>query len=68
MSRVSLFSLTTFFLPGGTLGFYCVHAYAHANDRVVKTLPYALKGVDAVVFSIFQGLNLSVSMRAVMEG
>ncbi|KAL8636521.1 MAG: hypothetical protein Q9226_009245 [Calogaya cf. arnoldii] len=56
-----------FFPKGGTLGFHCVHAYAHTNDRVVETLPYALKGVDAVVFSIFKGLNLSVSMRAVIE-
>ncbi|KAL8852145.1 MAG: hypothetical protein Q9221_002968 [Calogaya cf. arnoldii] len=56
-----------FFPKGGTLGFHCVHAYAHTNDRVAETLPYALKGVDAVVFSIFKRLNLSVSMRAVME-
>ncbi|KAL8672749.1 MAG: hypothetical protein Q9168_002803 [Polycauliona sp. 1 TL-2023] len=57
-----------FFPQGGTLGFHCVHAYAHANDRVVKPLPNALKGADAVIYSIFKALGVPVNMRAVMEG
>ncbi|CAO1604478.1 hypothetical protein XANCAGTX0491_008033 [Xanthoria calcicola] len=44
------------FLPkGGTLGFHCVHAYAHANDSLVGNVAVRC-------------LNLSVRMRAVMEG
>ena len=55
-------------LLGGTLDFHCVHAYAHANDRVTETLPYTLKGADAIIFSISKAFGLSVSLHAVMEG
>ena len=53
---------------GGTLGFHCKHAYAHSNKRLKATLPYAVKGVDAKVFSVFFKLGVHVSMCAVMEG
>ena len=56
------------FHPGGTLGFHCVHAYAHANDRVNEMMPYILKGVDAVIFFIFKAFGLEIDLHAVMEG
>ena len=52
---------------GGTLGFYCQHAYAHANDSDIQRLPFCLKGVDAIFYSVFHHLGLTVGMRAVME-
>ena len=55
-------------LPGGILGFHCVHAYAHANDRATATMPFALKGVDAMIFSMMYSFDLPVSLHAVMEG
>lgn len=54
-------------ITGGTLGFYCRHAYAHANDDHSKRLPFALKGVDAIFYSVFHHLGLRVNMRAVMD-
>ena len=52
---------------GGTLGFDCRHAYAHANDYHKKRLPYALKGVDAIFYTVFAHLDLKVNIQAVME-
>ena len=54
-------------VPGGTLGLYCHHAYAHNNTDYTKRLPYALKGVDAIFYSVFDHLGLKVRIRAVME-
>lgn len=52
---------------GGTLGFYCHHAYAHANDNHRDHFPFALKGVDAVFYSVFHFLGLEVTMKAVLD-
>lgn len=52
---------------GGTLGFYCQHAYAHTNDNHRNSLPYALKGVDAMFYSIFHHMGLEVQVRPVMK-
>ena len=41
-------------IPGGTLGFYCRYAYAHASYDHPERLPCALKGVDAIFHVIFQ--------------
>lgn len=54
-------------VTGGTLGFYCRHAYAHANKDHSKRLPFALKGADAIFYSAFHHLGLRVKMQAVME-
>lgn len=51
---------------GGTLGFHCQHVYAHTS--YADNLPFALKGVDVIVFSVFWRLGLNVRMRAVTEG
>lgn len=52
---------------GGTLGFYCRHAYAHTNDYHNERLPMALKGLDAVFYATFYHLVHSVGMHAVMD-
>ena len=56
-----------FMTKGGMLGFYCQHAYAHTNRDLSSRLPYALKGVDAHIYSIFYHMGLEVKIRPVME-
>lgn len=65
MPLASLDSLST--EQGGTLGFYCAHQYAHATNDANNRLPWALKGVDVVIFMVFQSLGLEVRVRPVME-
>lgn len=52
---------------GGTLGFHCTHAYAHSYDRFARRLPFALKGVDVMVYTIFRSLGLDATVRPVLE-
>ncbi|MCJ1249499.1 hypothetical protein MMC30_006723 [Trapelia coarctata] len=56
-----------FMKDGGTLGFYCEHAYAHFDYDSFVRLPFALKGVDMVTFVVFKSLGLHVSIRPVLE-
>jgi hypothetical protein len=49
------------------LGFNCAHAYAHTNDRYTVRLPFALKGVDVVVYTVFRALGLHVNIQPVLE-
>lgn len=56
-----------FMTKGGMLGFYCQHAYAHTNRDLSSRLPYALKGVDAHIYSIFHHVGLETKIRPVME-
>ncbi|VUC28823.1 unnamed protein product [Clonostachys rosea] len=51
---------------GGTLGFWCSHAYAF-NDPIETPLPDTLKGVDAAIWEVFQKLNLNPTVSAVIE-
>ena len=53
---------------GGTIDFYCRHAYAHATQDHNVRLPHALKGVDAVFYSIFHVLGFKAVVRPVMSG
>ena len=57
-----------FMTKGGTLGFYCQHAYAHTNEHHCNSLPCALKGVDAIFHSIFCQMGLDAKVRHVKEG
>ena len=59
--------LISFLNLGGTLGFYCRHAYAHTSDYHKERLPMALKGLDAICYAIFYRLGLTVRMHAVMK-
>jgi hypothetical protein len=54
-------------LQGGTLGFHCTHAYAHTTSHNVVRLPFALKGVDVVIYTVFRSLGLQVRIRPVLE-
>ena len=64
-----------FMTNGGVLGFYCQHTYAHTNTQyyyrgpydLVGLDPYALKGEDAVFYSIFHYMGLEVEVLAVTE-
>ncbi|KAK6858063.1 hypothetical protein PG995_005762 [Apiospora arundinis] len=50
---------------GGTLGFWCSHAYAY-NHATESPLPDTLKGVDAVLWEILQFLDLDPNIAPVM--
>lgn len=53
---------------GGVLGFYCAHQYAHTrNDSTGNLMPYALKGIDVALFSVFKSLGLEVKVRPVLD-
>lgn len=56
-----------FMREGGVLGFYCQHAYAHTNQSLDDNLPYALKGVDAIFYSIFYHMDLEVDVKPVLD-
>lgn len=52
---------------GGTLGFYCAHRYAHTREGIDTLMPFALKGIDAVFFSVFRSLGLKVNARPMLN-
>lgn len=56
-----------FMREGWVLGFYCQHAYAHTNESHSDRLPYALKGVDAIFYSIFYHMDLDVEVKPVLD-
>jgi hypothetical protein len=51
---------------GGTMGFYCSHTYAHNRAKTESLMPYALKGVDAILFSVFHALGMKVTVRPIL--
>ena len=51
---------------GGTLGFYCSHAYPHSNAKLRRQLPMALKGVDLLVFTVCRSLGLETKARPIL--
>jgi len=48
---------------GGILGFHCCHKYVHNNGTAYQRMPFALKGIDVAIFSVFSDLGLSVLVR-----
>jgi hypothetical protein len=52
---------------GGILGFYCAHKYAHTRKGMNKLMPFALKGIDVAVFSVFRSLGLKVGVRPILN-
>ena len=49
------------------MDFNCAHAYTHTSNRYAVRLPFALKGVDIVVYTIFRALGLHVNIYPVLE-
>jgi hypothetical protein len=56
-----------FIESGGILGFYCNHAYPHANEELGLELPMALKGVDLLVYAICRSLGLETKVRPILR-
>jgi len=52
---------------GGTLGFFCAHKYAHTREGMKNLMPFALKGIDVAVFSVFRSLGVEVSVRPILD-
>ena len=48
------------------MGFYCSHTYAHTLKNTESLMPYALKGVDATLFSVFHALGMTVIVRPIL--
>lgn len=53
-------------ISGGIIGFYCAYKYAHHTSRAHALLPWALKGVDVAIYSVFRSLGLEVSVRPIL--
>lgn len=53
--------------PGGLIGFFCHHQYAHAHGSGRKSLPHAFKGVDLAVYSVFHSLRLKVGVHPIIK-
>ena len=49
------------------MGFYCSHHYAHTMEAQSKRLPYALKGSDAIFYSVFRHLGCAIDVRPVID-
>jgi hypothetical protein len=54
-------------VTGGTLGFYCAHKYAHTRTGMQNLMPFALKGIDVVLFSVFRSLGFNVTVRPILD-
>lgn len=52
---------------GGTMGFYCGHHYAHTMKAQSRRLPYALKGCDAIFYSVFRHLGYDLGLRPILQ-
>ncbi|KAJ4159938.1 uncharacterized protein LMH87_007873 [Akanthomyces muscarius] len=51
---------------GGTLGFWCSHAYAY-NDSQEAPLPATLKGADAAIWEILKALGIHVTVSPILK-
>lgn len=49
------------------MGFFCAHHYAHTIEAQSKRLPYALKGSDAIFYSVFRHLGCAIDVRPVID-
>ncbi|KAF7942290.1 hypothetical protein EAE99_000340 [Botrytis elliptica] len=56
-----------FMKRGGVIGFYCDHLYAHTQKDADDIMPYALKGIDMIIFNTFQSLGLVVKACPVLH-
>lgn len=62
-----MLSAPAFMKQGGILGWRCKHSYDHTDDTANKRLPYELKGIDVVLFTIFRSLGLRTHVRPVLH-
>jgi len=63
----SMLSQPNFMVDGGTLAFYCTHRYAHTAGPTKYKMPYALKGVDAVLYTVFEKLGMTMKVRPILK-
>lgn len=56
-----------FMVNGGTFGFHCIHRYAHTGKDTDELMPFALKGMDATVYTVFEALGANVSVRPLID-
>ncbi|TVY39980.1 hypothetical protein LSUB1_G002009 [Lachnellula subtilissima] len=55
------------FMPeGGPLGIYCTHPYYHTRKLTQTLMPFSLRGIDAITFSVFRALGLKVLVAPVL--
>ncbi|KAE9370595.1 hypothetical protein N431DRAFT_442410 [Stipitochalara longipes BDJ] len=59
----------TLWLKGEALAFFCSHIYEHHRLSASTSvhLPFALKGIDMALFTIFRSLGLSVFVRPMLD-
>jgi hypothetical protein len=53
--------------PGGILGIYCSHAYAHTSSFAGGSLPQCLKGSDLTFYSVLKSFGLDVKIHPVLQ-
>lgn len=53
--------------PGGLLGKYCTHAYAHATKEGASALPSVLKGSDMIAYEVFRALGVEILVRTILQ-
>jgi hypothetical protein len=65
-----MLSLPTFLKNSGILGCHCAHQYSDSEvgRYFYPRLPHALKGINAVLFTIFRSLGLAMHIWPVSEG
>jgi hypothetical protein len=54
-------------LLGGKLGFYCRYPYSHTRENTANSIPYALQGVDLVIYNVFSSLGLELEVRPLLD-
>ncbi|KAN0098922.1 hypothetical protein V8E51_014585 [Hyaloscypha variabilis] len=62
-----ILELPGFMKQGGNLGFYCRYPYNHTAPNAAQRFPYALKGVDLVIYNVFISLGLEVNIRPLLD-
>ncbi|KAF2099447.1 hypothetical protein NA57DRAFT_74946 [Rhizodiscina lignyota] len=60
-----LVKIKNFMTKGGTLGFYCTHAYAHTSN--VPMSQWSLKGIDMAMFYVLHSLDLKPLLRPTLK-
>jgi len=62
----NILSSYTFMMKGGILGFHCAYQYPESVEgtHYYERYPRALKGTDAVLFTLFRAFGLTVHIKA----